>query len=341
MDDDDDDNVGLPEDYDDNAGPEDSQLVDAEVNAEVDATNPVDEEVVPSSGKKAAKGRGRPKTRSSDASQTAEGQQEAEADAEVEEAPFKKSRGRPAKAGKPAALAAKDKNQPPKAAKKTKAAKDEDKKDATQGGPRQRIRHQTPADAVEMGHTRAGRHVYKPLDYWKGERAEFRVGDTHDEFELAELILVDDATPIKRPHRRVGKTKASKKRKYNVYEEDIEDNELEPWETSDGVIRAPVQLWDAEQGVNTADEEEQGGYIIMHKVPSSLLTCHSRRLLFDSHTATCCPRQSELPLRETAIYSLLRQWHDRATTQWQQRHQELKDLPLFVLCRVGQGRCGG
>lgn len=222
------------------------QLADEEAAAAEAAKN------VPSKRKP-----GRPRsTRSSDAHvanqeaanidvQEEEPAPELERDEGLEE-PVRKAVGRPPKSGKKGALQPKNKNQAVKSNRYKNAPKPYE--------PLQRIRPETPMDEDAVSHTRSGRNVFKPLEYWKGERVIYEHDVRYP--AVAEIIRVDDATPVKRSRRPGGGTK-TRKRKRNIFEDDIEDDEQEPWETAEGVIRAPVQLWDAELGVPVQNEEEE------------------------------------------------------------------------------------
>lgn len=188
-------------------------------------------------------------------------------DTEVVEPPTKKRGGRPPKSQARAALATKDKNQ---AAKKGPRAKRDPAPRATSKEPShmnalQRQRHQTPLDEDGFTHTRSGRTSYKPLVFWKGERAVFEPNfETAQNLpSLQEIIRIEEVTPQKRSiHRSNRSKKTTRKARASVFgEDDPEDFDgFEPWETGEGTQEAPVAQWDAEQGV-TSQEEEQNEII--------------------------------------------------------------------------------
>lgn len=170
---------------------------------------------------------------------------------EVEEMPPPKKKGRQPKGKKGAVLASRSTNS------KVQNNNDGRKRDANgektsySQAQRQRQRHQTPMEEDGVFHTRSGRNVYKPLEYWKGEHAIFEENTRLP--GLKEIIRVEDVTPVKRKRPRYGSKRP--KRGYSVFEDDLDDDELEPWELDDGVVSAPVSVWDSERGVADPDEE--------------------------------------------------------------------------------------
>lgn len=122
----------------------------------------------------------------------------------------------------------------------------------------QRMRHQTPAEEDGISHSRYGRAVIKPLQYWKGERLVYEPAVRLP--AVMEVLRVDDVTPVKRARNQPTNTR-KKRKQHNVFEEDVDDDQEEPWEIEEGEQRAPVRFWDAELGIPIPDEEEdQGAY---------------------------------------------------------------------------------
>jgi len=132
--------------------------------------------------------------------------------------------------------------------------------------PAHRVRTES-ADADSVQHTRSGRLSYKPLDYWKGEKAIYQ---EHGHLEtVKEIIRMDDVTPQQpRPKARAQPKRQpakGRKRKLDAYAEDEldtfardETDTLEPWETGDGVISAMVRQWDPVMGQVSDESREQG-----------------------------------------------------------------------------------
>lgn len=133
--------------------------------------------------------------------------------------------------------------------------------------PAHRVRTES-ADADSVQHTRSGRLSYKPLDYWKGEKAIY-----HEHNRLAtvkEIIRMDDVTPpqpkpraraVPRGRQAVG----ARKRKFGVFAEEELDSfardevdTLEPWEKGEGVVSGEVRQWDPIVGSVTDESVEQG-----------------------------------------------------------------------------------
>lgn len=249
-------------------------------------------------------------------------------DVEPKQPPPKRGKpGRPAKGAKSAALAAKDKNQGIKNPKKGKgkiptpsALPTREETQPYRGT--QRHRHQTPMEEDGVHVSQRGRHVYAPLQYWKGERAEFDQGSAQGQRSLREIIRIDEVTPLKRTRSYAAPKKSKKRRRLNVFEDDIEDDGEEPWEIEGGQIHAPVQMWDQEAGATVQDEEEeQRMFLSLTPYCQSARHTHSHMssncLLLEPDTTSSHSRQPQLPLHEMSKYTLLWQRHDRTASRRQ------------------------
>lgn len=132
----------------------------------------------------------------------------------------------------------------------------------------QRIREETPMEDEGAQHTRSGRLSYKPLGYWKGERAVYSV-EAVDGVQkpvpvqtVQGLIRMEDVTPMKRASQK----RPRKKQKVSVYQDDEQEEEAEePWELEEGIITGPVRMWDVElsQGIDEGAEQGESLLIIV------------------------------------------------------------------------------
>ncbi|KAI6778803.1 Centromere protein-like protein [Emericellopsis cladophorae] len=117
--------------------------------------------------------------------------------------------------------------------------------------------------------TRSGRHTYRPLSWWEGERAIeedvqqpdiFRKKD-QDGFVLKsmkEIVRVheDEPEPTKRGRgSKSGRKPAAKARAASVKEQD-DTEPLEDWETNEGRIVSEVIAWDPEYETQPPGDEE-------------------------------------------------------------------------------------
>jgi centromere protein C len=113
--------------------------------------------------------------------------------------------------------------------------------------------------------TRSGRHSYKPLQYWKGEKAVFDDNSTvADPFQkgrfmvlpgIKEIVRVEEeepapkkrkAQPAKRAATKAAATSggAGRRQKQAARAEHDDLEEYEDWEVGAGILTAPVLLWD-------------------------------------------------------------------------------------------------
>jgi centromere protein C len=137
-------------------------------------------------------------------------------------------------------------------------------------GVSQRELHLTADEENEnMLRTKSGRLSYKPLEGWRGERAVYEnqggMLPIRRTAEIAEIVRVEQVTPVKRPFsRRSASVQPAPRgrraaRTRNVFE-DNDDGEEEPWEAStkdgQGVMTGPVKIWDNDIGAISQEEED-------------------------------------------------------------------------------------
>lgn len=109
------------------------------------------------------------------------------------------------------------------------------------------LRHETPAEDDGSRLLRSGRHSVKPIAYWRGERIVY--GESHLEGKnlvlppIREVIRTEEVVDLrpKRSYRRPT-GRPAKRRQLDDLEE--EDEDQEPWELGEGVLRAEVMQWD-------------------------------------------------------------------------------------------------
>jgi centromere protein C len=123
------------------------------------------------------------------------------------------------------------------------------------------LRRETPDD---VGQTRSGRNVIKPVAYWKNETVVY--GDDEDADgdasflrpTIKEVIRVERSAEEGRESSRRGKKAAgagkAKKRKEPESEEEEEDFE-EPWELEPGRIYGGIRLWNPEDPTGRESDE--------------------------------------------------------------------------------------
>jgi len=177
--------------------------------------------------------------------------------------------GRPSKRTKPPP-SQRDPNAKVTSVKKAKAVKAASVESETaprnNGRPKPRslqiIRSGTPADDSGSRTTRSGRTSVKPLAYWRNERIVYGEDEagTKERYLLPtikEVIRTEEVEPPRQKKATKGRSKAAgRKRVLEDVEE--EDEELEPWETEEGIMRGVVRVWDLGQGPDNEDEDENG-----------------------------------------------------------------------------------
>ncbi|KAI4210563.1 MAG: hypothetical protein LQ351_006630 [Letrouitia transgressa] len=122
-------------------------------------------------------------------------------------------------------------------------------------------RSETPGDELSFRTTRAGRNVVKPLAWWRGESAIY--GGTKLEKgqlvlpSIKEVIRTDEVPePMKRkvpgqPRRR------RPKRRPEEDDPELEDDDLDYWETEGGIMQASVMLYDPVHGTGDDSQLEE------------------------------------------------------------------------------------
>lgn len=124
-------------------------------------------------------------------------------------------------------------------------------------GPRQRFlsRSETPANDDGALLTRSGRHSFKPLKSWLGEKVV--MGDrTVDALPaIREVVRVDEIDDGPRPRRSAYRKpkRRVKSQLDDLEEEENEDEERADWEWDEGIKVAQVMDWDPD--TNKYDEE--------------------------------------------------------------------------------------
>ncbi|RTE77301.1 hypothetical protein BHE90_008233 [Fusarium euwallaceae] len=112
------------------------------------------------------------------------------------------------------------------------------------------VRH----DAEEVRTTRSGRHSFKPLDWWRGDKVvqeeeEFDGVNGRDKFVLTTIKEVirkpQEEAPVKKAK---GRAKGKAKRAPEV--------ELEDWEVNPGVVNGEVILWEPEHELHPPADDE-------------------------------------------------------------------------------------
>jgi len=124
------------------------------------------------------------------------------------------------------------------------------------------LRHETPAEDDGSRLLRSGRHSVKPIAYWRGERIVY--GDSHLDGKniilppIREVIRTEevvDARP-KKSYRRLAGRPAIRRPLDDV---DEEDEDQEPWELGEGVLRAEVMQWDPVEQKGSEENIEHVG----------------------------------------------------------------------------------
>lgn len=124
------------------------------------------------------------------------------------------------------------------------------------------LRHETPAEDDGSRLLRSGRHSVKPIAYWRGERIVY--GDSHLDGKniilapIREVIRTEevvDARP-KKSYRRLAGRPAVRRPLDDV---DEEDEDQEPWELGEGVLRAEVMQWDPVEQKGSEENIEHVG----------------------------------------------------------------------------------
>jgi len=188
--------------------------------------------------------------------------------------------GRPPKGSKPPP-SQRDPGAKVTSAKKTKVKATPVEPEITQrssGRPKPRslyiMRSGTPAEDGGSRITRSGRTSVKPLAYWRNERIIYGeddagAGERYLLPTIKEVIRTEEVEQP-RPKRAKGRSRAAGK-KHQLDDLEEEDEEQEPWETEEGIMRGLVAIWDPAQGPDA--EEEENGTCIQHPVHLAVTAC--------------------------------------------------------------------
>lgn len=124
------------------------------------------------------------------------------------------------------------------------------------------LRRETPDDGPQ---TRSGRHVIKPVAYWKNETVVYGDDEEADgdvSFLLPTVKEVIRADHIEQPKTKKGTRKGagvSKSRKLTQESESDEDDDdlAEPWESEPGRICGAIRIWDPEDPIGEESGERE------------------------------------------------------------------------------------
>lgn len=238
----------------------------------------------------------RPRTRLSDVSNASQQDPQDSQDSPSQK-PMKKPPGRPRKNVKKTASsqAAAEKPKAPAKGRKPGARKDPNmgmgqsnevfKKPGIPRGNVRMRRQDTPMEDDGILKTRSGRISYKPLQAWKGEYAVFKPEEINGGVvdSITRFVRMEDVTPQKRKlnynPEKTSQQPRRKKRKLAVRtdgandSDEVEEVDLEPWETEEGVISGNVRMWDPELETGIDERRNQGlRQTFTHKTAASLTT---------------------------------------------------------------------
>jgi len=121
-------------------------------------------------------------------------------------------------------------------------------------------RAETPATDAGALVTRSGRHSYKPLASWRGEKVVFGQRSNVDSVAgITDIIRTDEimGPPKKKPSRRPGRARAASQ----LADVEEEEEEMEEWERDSGIMQALVMHWDSELNKYREDETEETGML--------------------------------------------------------------------------------
>lgn len=124
------------------------------------------------------------------------------------------------------------------------------------------LRRETPDDGPQ---TRSGRHVIKPVAYWKNETVVYGDDEEADgdaSFLLPTVKEVIRADHVEQPKAKKGTRKgagAGKSRKLRQESESEEDDDdlAEPWESEPGRIYGAIRMWDPDDPIGEESGEKE------------------------------------------------------------------------------------
>ncbi|KAJ4131134.1 mitotic fidelity of chromosome transmission- protein [Fusarium equiseti] len=118
------------------------------------------------------------------------------------------------------------------------------------------VRH----DAEEVRTTRSGRHSFKPLSWWAGDKVvqeeeEFKDVSGRDRFVLSTIKEVIRA-PVEEVRSKPARSRGRPGKAKSKAVREVETVEPEEWEIDPGVVNGEVILWDPEHERNPPGDEE-------------------------------------------------------------------------------------
>ncbi|EEH03821.1 cupin domain-containing protein [Histoplasma capsulatum G186AR] len=127
------------------------------------------------------------------------------------------------------------------------------------------LKRETPSDESAK-HTRSGRVSVRPLAYWRNERCVYgdgaaEVGQRFPLSTIKEIIRTEEQdTRVDRKTKKSKKKSKSKSRSKRSRDDPSDDDDedidnVEPWETEEGVFYGPVKKWDPVTQSATQEEE--------------------------------------------------------------------------------------
>ncbi|KAM5355615.1 hypothetical protein ACJ41O_002261 [Fusarium nematophilum] len=115
-------------------------------------------------------------------------------------------------------------------------------------------------DADEVLTTRSGRHSFRPLDYWRGDRVvqeelEFNDVSGRERFVLSTIKEVIRA-PQEEPPAKQSASKSRGRPKAKSKRSQIPEVEPEDWELNPGVVNGEIILWEPEHALHPPADDE-------------------------------------------------------------------------------------
>ncbi len=140
------------------------------------------------------------------------------------------------------------------------------------------MRSGTPAEDDGSRTTRSGRTSVKPLAYWRNERIVYGEDEagTKERYLLPTIkeVIRTEEVEQPRPKKAKGRSKAAgRSRRLEDVEE--EDEDQEPWEAGEGIMRGLVRVWDSAPGLSEDDEDENGACLDLAESPTSRFPKHN------------------------------------------------------------------
>lgn len=119
-------------------------------------------------------------------------------------------------------------------------------------------RAETPATDTGALVTRSGRHSFKPLASWRGEKAILgRRTDADSLPAITDIIRTEEV--MGPPKGRAAYRRARPRAAPKLEDVEEEEDDMDEWERENGILQAPVMLWDSENGKYMETETEEAG----------------------------------------------------------------------------------